>query len=248
MIDEKLFLKIADKNFHVFDVVSIKDIETIQKLYPRKEMIRDLIKSKLSSKNIKITLPEKISVEIFLLLSEFSVKNKIDKLESCALFKIISDVLRLFTKKLNKNEIYENFKKFVLTFSMNRFSAQIGILKKETVYLFTDFFIDVIYRRFNMIHYCLTNKDSITLQTRESISYDLPKVEDLSTGNEMIPRNAKILRQYFESHRPKTELEQKIEMVLEFEREKLDKKMEKIFQEQDNDFNAKIEEMFKKKK
>ena len=248
MIDEKLFLKIADKNFHVFDVVSIKDIETIQKLYPRKEMIRDLIKSKISSQGTQINLPEKISIEVFLLLSEFCIKNNIDHLESCALFKIISDVLKLFAKKLNKSEIYENFKKFVLTFSMNRFSAQIGILKKETVYLITDFFIDVIYRRFNMIHYCLTNKDSITLQTRESISYDLPKVEDLSLGNEIIPRNAKILRQYFESHRPKTELEQKIEMVLEFEREKLDKKMEKIFQEQDNDFNAKIEELFKKKK
>ena len=248
MIDEKLFLKIADKNFHVFDVVSIKDIETIQKLYPRKEMIRDLIKSKISSKGTQINLPEKISIEVFLLLSEFCIKNNIDHLESCALFKITSDVLKLFAKKLNKSEIYENFKKFVLTFSMNRFSAQIGILKKETVYLITDFFIDVIYRRFNMIHYCLTNKDSITLQTRESISYDLPKVEDLSLGNEIIPRNAKILRQYFESHRPKTELEQKIEMVLEFEREKLDKKMEKIFQEQDNDFNAKIEELFKKKK
>ncbi len=248
MIDEKLFLKIADKNFHVFDVVSIKDIETIQKLYPRKEMIRDLIKSKISAKSTQINLPEKISIEVFLLLSEFCIKNNIDHLESCALFKIISDVLKLFAKKLNKSEIYENFKKFVLTFSMNRFSAQIGILKKETVYLITDFFIDVIYRRFNMIHYCLTNKDSITLQTRESISYDLPKVEDLSLGNEIIPRNAKILRQYFESHRPKTELEQKIEMVLEFEREKLDKKMEKIFQEQDNDFNAKIEELFKKKK
>ena len=63
-----------------------------------------------------------------------------------------------------------------------------------------------------------------------------------------MPRNAKILRQYFESHRPKTELEQKIEMVLEFERDKLDKKMEKIFQEQDSDFNAKIEELLKKKK
>ncbi len=248
MIDEKLFLKIADKNFHVFDVVSIKDIEKIQKIYPRKEMIRDLIKSKIASGDIKIALPEKISVEIFLLLSEFCIKNNIDHLESCTLFKIISDILKLFAKKLNKKEIYENFKKFVLTFSMNRFSAQIGILKKETVYLITDFFIDVIYRRFNMIHYCLTNKDSITLQTRESISYDLPKVEDLSLGNEIIPRNAKILRQYFESHRPKTELEQKIEMVLEFEREKLDKKMEKIFQEQDNDFNAKIEELFKKKK
>ena len=248
MIEEKLFIKIADQNFHIFDVVSIKDIEVIQKIYPRKEMIRDLFKSKIVSKDNHITLPEKITIEIFLLLSEFCIQNKIEPLESCALFKIISDILQLFSKKLNKDEIYENFKKFVLTFAMNRFSVQIGILKKETVYLITDFFIEVIYRRFNMIHYCLTNKDSITLETREAISYDLPKVEDLSLGNEILPRNAKILRQYFESHRPKTELEQKIEMVLEFERDKLDKKMEKIFQEQDSDFNAKIEELLKKKK
>ena len=248
MIDEKLYLKIADINFHVFDVVSIKDIETIKKIYPRKEMIRDLFKSKITTKNFQITLPEKIRIEIFLLLSEFCIENKIESLECCALFKIISDILDLFSKKLNKKEIYENFKKFVLTFAMNRFSVQIGILKKETIYLITDFFIEVIYRRFNMIHYCLTNKDSITLETREAISYDLPKIEDLSLGNEILPRNVKILRQYFESHRPKTELEQKIEMILEFEREKLDKKMEKIFQEQDNDFNAKIEELLKKKK
>ena len=247
MIEEKLFIKISDQNFHVFDIVSIKDIEMLQKIYPRKEMIRDLFKSKIVKDNY-ITLPEKITIEIFLLLAEFCIQNKIEPLESCALFKIISDILQLFSKKLNKDEIYEKFKKFVLTFAMNRFSVQIGILKKETVYLITDFFIEVIHRRFNMIHYCLTNKDIITLETREAISYDLPKVEDLSLANEILPRNAKILRQYFESHRPKTELEQKIEMVLEFERDKLDKKIEKIFKEQDSDFNAKIEELLKKKK
>jgi len=248
MIDEKLFLKIADKNFKVFDVVTLKDIELIKNIYPRKEMIRELIKTKIKKKNNEIALPEKICIEIFLLLSEFCIKNNIEALESCALFKIISDVLDLFTKKCTKSEIYENFKKFVLTFAMNRFSVQIGILKKETVYLITDFFIEVIYKRYNMIHYCLTSKDSIIFETRETENYDLPKVDDLSLGNEMIPRNAKILRQYFESHRPKTELEQKIEMILEFEREKMDKKMEKIFQEQDTEFNAKIEELFKKKK
>ena len=99
-----------------------------------------------------------------------------------------------------------------------------------------------------MIHYCLTSKENIVLETRESIDYNLPKVDDISLGNEIIPRNTKILRQYFESHRPKTELEQKIEMILEFEREKLDKKMEKVFEEQDNEFNSKIEELLKKKK
>ena len=90
-------------------------------------------------------------------------------------FKNISDICILIRKKRNKQEIYENFKKFMLTFAMNRFSMQIGILKKETIYSFTNFFIEYIYKRYNMIHYCLTNKDSIVLETREALNYDLPK-------------------------------------------------------------------------
>ena len=158
MIDEKLFIKIADTNFHIFEVTSLKDIENIYRIYPRKEMIRDLLKEKVKTKFQKIELPEKTTIEIYLLLSEFIVKNKIESLEACALFKIISDVLNLIRKKRDKKEIYESFTKFVLTFAMNRFSMQIGVLKKETIYLITDFFIEYIYRRFNMIHYCLTCK------------------------------------------------------------------------------------------
>ena len=248
MIDEKLFIKIADTNFHIFDVTTLKDIETIYRIYPRKEMIRDLMREKVKAKYQKIELPEKTTIEIYLLLAEFVVQNKIELLEACALFKIISDVLILIRKKRDKKEIYENFTKLVLTFSMNRFFMQIGVLKKETIYLITDFFIEYIYKRFNMIHYCLTTKENIVLETRESINYDLPKIDDISLGNEVIPRNTKILRQYFESHRPKTELEQKIEMILEFERERLDKKMEKIFEEQDTEFNSKVDELLKKKK
>ena len=131
---------------------------------------------------------------------------------------------------------------------MNRFASQIGILKKETYYAMTNFFVDVIYRRFHMLHYSLTSKIDIDIDSRETISYNLPKVEDLSEGTEILPRNAKILRQYFESRRPKTELEQKIEIVLEFERDKLDQKMDKIFAEQDAVFNEKIDELLKKKK
>ena len=112
----------------------------------------------------------------------------------------------------------------------------------------TNFFFDVIYRRFHMLHYTLTSKIDIDIDSREIISYNLPKVEDLSEGTEILPRNAKILRQYFESRRPKTELEQKIEIVLEFERDKLDQKMDKIFAEQDAEFNEKVDELLKKKK
>ena len=180
MIDEKLFIKIAKTNFHIFDVTTIQDIETIYKLYPRKEMIREFMKNKIIPKNNKVELPEKIIIEMYLLLSEFCINNKIEPLEACALFKIISDLFELIKQNRNKFEIYENFKKFVLTFAMNRFSKQIGVLKKETVYLITTFFIEYIYKRFNMIHFCLTKKEKIILETKESINYDLPKVEDAS--------------------------------------------------------------------
>ena len=43
-------------------------------------------------------------------------------------------------------------------------------------------------------------------------------------------------------------MEQKIEIVLEFERDKLEQKMDKIFAEQDAEFNEKIDELLKKKK
>ena len=59
MIDEKLFIKIADTNFHIFDITSLKDIENIYKIYPRKEMIRDLMKEKVKSKFQKIELQKK---------------------------------------------------------------------------------------------------------------------------------------------------------------------------------------------
>ena len=250
MIDEKLFLKIAENNFHIFEVFTEKEIEIMNKIYPRKDILRDFIKNKIvTDKEKKLELPEKIRIEMYLLLAEFCIKNKIEPLECCAIFKIISDTFNLIGNKKSKTEIFERLKKFLITFAMDRFSKQIGILKKQTVYLITDFFVDYIYKRFDLIHYCLTDKDNIILEKKEYINYTLPKVDDISTGIQSIPRNNKILRQYFESHRPKTELEQKIEMILEFEREKLDKKMEKIFQEQDSEFNTKVEELlFKKKK
>ena len=96
--------------------------------------------------------------------------------------------------------------------------------------------------------YSLTKKVNIDLDTRELSLYELPKIDNLENATEILPRNAKNLRQYFESRRPKTELEQKIEMVLEFERERLDQKMEKIFEEQDIQFNQRADELLKKKK
>ena len=139
MIEKELFYKIADQNFRVFEIVNETDVEHLFSLYPDKEKIREELKSKLCVPCSDVKLPEKITVELYLLLTEFCLKNQISLLETCALFRVVSDVLDLFKKNLSQKDIYEQFKKSVLTFSMNRFSYQIGILKKETVYLITNF-------------------------------------------------------------------------------------------------------------
>ena len=246
MIEKDLFYKIASINFQVFEVVTEEDVALMFKSLPDKEKLRDIINQKLNLN--KFDLPDKTTLEIFLLLTEFCAKNNINLLETCTIFKIINDTLNLIKRNFRKKETYEFFKKSILTFSMDRFSSQIGILRKETYYLMTNFFVDVLYRRFHMLHYSLTSKIDIDIDSRENVIYNLPKVEDLSQGTEILHRNAKILRQYFESRRPKTELEQKIEIVLEFERDKLDQKMDKIFAEQDAEFNEKVDELLKKKK
>ena len=65
---------------------------------------------------------------------------------------------------------------------------------------------------------------------------------------ETLPRNVKILKQYTENRKPKSDLEKKIEMILEFEREKLDSKLEEKFAAQDAVFNKKLDEILSKKK
>jgi hypothetical protein len=249
MIEKELFYKIANTNFGVFEIVNEDDVQSIYNLYPDKEQIRQYLSNKIFlSTDSKLTLPQKTSLELYILLAEYCFRNNISLLEACALFRVISDVLELIKENLTQQEVYDKFKSSVLKFSMNRFFYQIGIFQKRTVYLITNFFVDVIYRRYYFLSYALTKKVNIDLDTRELSTYELPKVEDLGGATEILPRNAKILRQYFESKRPKTELEQKIEMVLEFERERLDKKMEKIFEEQDEEFNKKVDELLKKKK
>ena len=71
---------------------------------------------------------------------------------------------------------------------------------------------------------------------------------DIEMGEETLPRQNKILKNYYENKRPKTELEQKIELVLDFERERLDKILQEKFHEQDEVFNKKVEELLSKKK
>ena len=100
MIEKELFYKIADQNFRVFEIVNETDVEHLFSLYPDKEKIREELKSKLCVPCSDVKLPEKITVELYLLLTEFCLKNQISLLETCALFRVVSDVLDLFKKNL----------------------------------------------------------------------------------------------------------------------------------------------------
>ena len=107
MIEKELFYKIADQNFKVFEVAKEEDIQHLFELYPDKEKIREALTSILFNIDTKIQLPEKTTIELYLLLTEFCLKNNISLLETCALFRVVSDVLTLFKNNLSQNDIYE---------------------------------------------------------------------------------------------------------------------------------------------
>ena len=79
MIEKELFYKIATINFHVFEIVKEEDVAIMFKALPDKEKLRDIIKQKLNLN--KLDLPDKTTLEIFLLLTEFCAKNNINLLE-----------------------------------------------------------------------------------------------------------------------------------------------------------------------
>lgn len=247
MLEKEIFYQIADNNFKVFDVVTEENLKMLISSYPNKDELRKRIIENIVT-NCEDSLPKKTTAEIYLLLVEFIKQNNINLLEGCALFKIISDVLLMFKKNSTQEEVYDCFKKRILSFSMNRFSYQIGILQKETIYLISEFFINNIYKKFFFLAYSLTSKKNIDLESKEVKIYTLPGIQNLKEAIEILPRNAKIVKQYFVSRRPKTELEQKIDIILEHQREKLEKKMEIEFDKQDEQFNKRLEELTKKKK
>ena len=105
-----------------------------------------------------------------------------------------------------------------------------------------------MYKRYELLTFLLTKKKFLQLENKELLEIRMPHVLDLDLAQECLPRSCKILKQYTENRKPKSELEQKIEAVLEFEREKLDDYLETKFEFQDEEFNKKVEEMMKKKK
>jgi len=245
MNEKELFYKIAE-NFEVFSSCGEEDIRFLKTMQSNKNELRKNIR--IMFKNNPKTIKSSPKIEMIFLLIDFCFKNDFEEIEICALLTIFKELFSLSFRRNTKMDFFNKFKHLVLKHAMDRPPHQIGIFNKKTVEKITDFFIENIYKRYELLTYLLTKNKFLELENKELLDIRMPHVLDLDLAQECLPRSYKILKQYTENRKPKTEMEQKIEAVLEFEREKLDVYLEGKFESQDEEFNKKIEEMMKKKK
>jgi len=245
MNEKELFLKIAE-NFSVFSCCCEEDVKFLKALHSKKNELRKNLRV-LFENHPKI-IKSNLKLEMFFLLIDFCFKNNFEEIEICALLTIFKELFSLSFRRNTKMDFFNKFKHLVLKHAMDRPPHQIGIFNKATVEKITDFFIENIYKKYELLTYLLTKKKFLELENKELLEIRMPHVLDLDLAQECLPRSCKILKQYTENRKPKTELEQKIEAVLEFERDRLDLYLENKFEIQDDEFNKKVEEMIKKKK
>jgi len=234
---------------NVFLVSDETNIDYLQSIYKNKSKLRNHIISMIEEDHEE-NLKSATKVELFCLLTEYIFEKcqVIAKIEICTIFLVFYETLKLSFRKNSKIQIFNYFKEKLIRFSVDRPPFQIGILSKSTIEKIADFFIENIFKRFEFMKCMLTKNKDIELFNQEIFEVNLPQVLSLEIASEILPRNAKILKQYIENKKPKRELEQKIEQVLEFQRDILDKKMEEVFALQDQAFNKKLDEILKKKK
>lgn len=245
MTEKEIFYTIA-LNFKVFSICSENDVDILKGFYKDKNKLRECIQKMIMCNDGKMKSVTK--VEIFCLLIEFCFLNKISSIEICALFSIFWDTLRLSFNRYTNQEIFNIFKDKLIKHSMDRPPYQIGVFNKSTIEKISVFFIENVYKRHYFLKYMLSKNKNIDIINRQLFDVKLPEVIPLDIGIEIIPRNAKILKLYTENKKPKTDLEHKIETILDFHRDILDKNLESKFTQQDSVFNKKLEELVKKKK
>ena len=154
-------------------------------------------------------------LEIFVNLLDFSVKNNFSNLEICAIFSIYYRTLNNSFLTHSKMDIFNFFKNLLIKNSMDRPPYQLGIFKKFNMELIVDYFIENVYKKFELLKFLLTNKQNIEIVNTDIMSINFPQVLSLEFGQEILPRQLKILKQYYENKRPKSEFEQKVEVIME---------------------------------
>ncbi len=252
MSTENDIYKIANR-FELFLIIKQEHIEILKASYPEKSKIRLLLTNMIQTYDYRYQavtneLEFDTKLEILILLTEICIKNSLLDLEICAVFSVIWKTLELSFKQYNRTEIFEFFKNLLLKFSMNRPPYQISIFRKETLEIISDFYIDNVYKRHELLRHLLGKQDNITIHNLNMNITRLPHILDLNLGTEVTYKSIKILKAYTQSKKPKSELDTTIEQIIDFEREVLDKILEKKFVEQDQIFNKKLEELLSKKK
>ncbi len=252
MATEINILKFVDR-FDSFLILKFEDIDILKSDLPEKKKIRSFLKKRFQTLYSRYNLVDNeleldTKVEIFIILTELCLNNSIDDLEICTIFSIFWKTLDLCFRKYDRREVFDFYKTSLIRCSMDRPPHQINIFKKETLQLLSDFFIEKIYKKYELLRHLLTKKDNILIENLDMTISRLPHILDLSLGTEISSKSIKILKSYTQSRKAKTELDAKIEQVLDFEREILDKLLELKFAEQDQIFNKKLEELLTKKK
>ena len=235
------------RNFEVFMIISSES---------HAEHLKGLLKDKVSLYEsfreiigiLEYNVKSESIIEIYIGLLDFCVRNNFSNLEICAIFSIYNRTLQLsfFTHK--KMDIFNFFKNLVIKHSMDRPPYQIGIFRKVNMELIVDYFIENIYKKFELLKFLLENKQNYDIVNTEIMNITFPHVIGLEFAQETLPRQLKILKPYYENKRPKSEFEQKVDAIMEFERDILDKNLEKSFKKQDEEFQKKLEELSKLKK
>ena len=239
------FHKIAE-NFMVYLITNEEGIMEIKLIYQEKNKLHLVLRNllQLTEKDIKT----ETKLELFSHLIKFSIEKNFDNVEICALLSIFWEIFNLNFLILTKRDVFVVFKNSMLRHSMDRPPYQIGVFKKLTLEIITDYYIDNIHKKYEHLKYLLTNLQNVEITQRNIFELRFPHVLNIDSGHECLPRSAKILRHYYENKKPKTDLEQKIEALVEFERERLEKRLDIKFTEQDDAFNKKVDEIMKKKK
>jgi hypothetical protein len=246
----EIMLKIADQNFRVFSLCSEEDVDYLKSIYRDKEKLRENMKKMLFIGDELLSLSQITIIEIFCLLTEFLFEKcqGLSNIEFCTISVVMQSTLTYSFKIFSKRQIFEFFKKEVIKHSLDRPPYQISILSKKTIEKLSDFFIENIYKRFEFLTYMMTNSEDIVISNKDLFHATLPPILDISMGEKSLPKKFKILKQYMDNRKPKSELEQKIEIILDFEREKLDQLLEEKFFQQDKVFSEKVDELISKKK
>jgi hypothetical protein len=252
-MSDKLY-QIAD-NFKVFTFLKNKsdDIEKLKSCYEEKDhyklsfILKEIIIENITTQ-LHTTPGIETKIELLSLLTECIFKNDFDELETCAIFSIFWDTLSLSFRKYDRKQIFDYFKRSLVKHSMDRPPYQVNIFKKQTLQVISDWFIETVYKKFEMLKYLLTKKDDVQVINNDMSSSKLPHTLDIGMGQMVTTKSVLAIKNYTQTRRPKTELDMKIETVLDFEREVLDKILEIKFAEQDELFNKRLEEITKGKK